>query len=200
MDYQLNMKKTHRESNHSFDDTYKEKEEMFGRPYKELQDYFRNHSTKGKVLDLGCGQGRDSLFFASLGFQVTAIDISKIGVEQMIHKAKEKGLNINGIVADVQKYKMKGRFDIILFDMLLHSFENEQQLGLLKIYSHHLEKNGKICIVFPDDMNSNHFMNMINSLPGDWDLLDEIIINDVPKIEEEDTDYKFTMMVVRSIS
>ena len=31
----------------------------------------------GKVLDLGCGSGRDSAYFASLGFQVTAVDGSE---------------------------------------------------------------------------------------------------------------------------
>jgi SAM-dependent methyltransferase len=192
------MGNQHLESNHSFDESYSEKEEMFGHPYFELQNYFNDYPSRGTVLDLGCGQGRDSLFLASIGYQVTAIDNSKIGVEQMINKSVEQGLNINGIVADVQKYKFKDKFDVILFDMLLHSFEDSQQHDLLKKYSKLLEKNGIMCIVFPNDMTSDHFMNMLRSLPGDWKLLDEITINDVPKIDEEDTDYTFIMMVVQS--
>jgi len=58
----------------SFDDAYDEKPELFGHPYKELQDYFNNCSVKGDLLDLGCGQGRDSLYLASIGYNVTAVD------------------------------------------------------------------------------------------------------------------------------
>jgi len=194
------MRPCHKDLDHSFDETYKEKEEMFGHPYKELQDYFNNYPIKGSVLDLGCGQGRDSLFLASLGYNVTAIDNSKTGIKQMLKKADEQEIKLIGIVANVLKFKHEEKYDVILFDMLLHSFKKQQQEKLLRKYSNSLNKRGIICIVFPDDLKIDHFMSMIRSLPGDWKLLDEIIINDVPKIEEEDSDYTFVMMVVQSKS
>ena len=48
-----------------------------------------------KVLELGCGQGRDSLFFASKGLEVYAIDSSKVAIEDLMTKAKELHLDIN---------------------------------------------------------------------------------------------------------
>src|SRR5574339_1024339 len=48
-----------------------------------------------KVLELGCGQGRDSLFFASKGLQVYAIDSSKVAIEALTVKTRELNLNIN---------------------------------------------------------------------------------------------------------
>ena len=48
-----------------------------------------------KVLELGCGQGRDSLFFASKGLEVYAIDSSKIAIENLKSKTKELHLDIN---------------------------------------------------------------------------------------------------------
>ncbi|HEX7257452.1 MAG TPA: class I SAM-dependent methyltransferase [Nitrososphaeraceae archaeon] len=48
-----------------------------------------------KVLELGCGQGRDSLFFASKGLEVYAIDSSKIAIENLTTKTKELNLDIN---------------------------------------------------------------------------------------------------------
>ena len=40
-----------------------------------IQKKFISYIPKnGKVLDLGCGSGRDSLFFKTLGYNVTAID------------------------------------------------------------------------------------------------------------------------------
>jgi 2-polyprenyl-3-methyl-5-hydroxy-6-metoxy-1,4-benzoquinol methylase len=41
-----------------------------------------------KILDLGCGTGRHSIFFASEGFEVFATDISKTGIEIAKEKAR----------------------------------------------------------------------------------------------------------------
>lgn len=181
----------------SFDNTYDEKSEMFGHPYKELQDYFNNCPVKGDLLDLGCGQGRDSLFLASIGYNVTAVDSSKIGVEQMIKKAKSQGYRIDSIVDDIKNLKLEKKFNVILFDMILHGFEKSLQLKLLSKYSSALNQDGILCIIFPDDFKTADFMNMLKSLTFDWNLLDEIIINDIPKIEGETIDYKFKMMVTQ---
>ena len=190
------MENNHQESE-SFDDTYDEKPEMFGHPYKELQDYFNNCPITGYLLDLGCGQGRDSLFLASIGYNVTAVDSSKVGVQQMMNKAQSEGLKIDGIVDDIQNLKLNKKFNVILFDMLLHGFEDSNQLELLRKYSSSLNNNGILCIVYPDDFKAVHFMNMLKSLPSDWNLLDEITINDIPKIDGENIDYKFKMMVAQ---
>lgn len=187
-------------SDNSFDDTYKEHTEMFGHPYQELQDYFKSRQTKGKLLDVGCGQGRDALFLASLGYEVTAVDSSKVGVEQMLHSATEKGIKINGIVDDVLDLQLDLKYDVILFDMLLHAFDKAHQQELLKKYSEYLHKNGIFCIVFPDDMRLDHFTNMLNSLGYKWNLLENITIKDIPKIEGEEHDFVFEMILVQLIS
>ena len=54
---------------------------------------FAKHIVK-KVLELGCGQARDSLFFASKGLEVYAIDSSKIAIEYLTAKTREMNLNI----------------------------------------------------------------------------------------------------------
>lgn len=184
----------------SFDDTYAEKPEMFGHPYNELQDYFNNYQIKGDILDLGCGQGRDSIFLASLGYNVTAVDISTVGINQMLEKSRSQGLTIEGIVDDIQNVKLDKTFNVILFDMLLHGFEKHIQLELLEKYSNLLNKGGILCIVHPDDFDTEHFMSMLKSLSHDWKLLDEITIDDVPKIEGEKIDFKFKMMTACIIS
>lgn len=190
------MEKNHEEYN-SFDNTYDENPEMFGHPYKELQEYFNKRTRRGTLLDLGCGQGRDSIFLASLGYQVTAVDSSKVGINQMIKKAQTMGLEIDGIVNDIQNLKLQRKFDVILFDMLLHGFEDSTQLELLGKYSNYLNQDGILCIVYPDDFRVDHFMKMLKSFRTSWNLLDEITINDIPKIEGETIDYKFKMMIAQ---
>ena len=54
---------------------------------------FVKHKVK-KILELGCGQGRDSIFFASKGLEVYAIDSSKVAIENLTAKTKELSLNV----------------------------------------------------------------------------------------------------------
>ena len=183
----------------SFDKEYDEQPEMFGHPYKELQEYFSNSPIRGNLLDLGCGQGRDAIFLASLGYHVTAVDSYKVGIKQMIIQAQSQKIKIDGIIDDIQTLKLEKKFNVILFDMILHGFEKQIQLELLTKYSNFLDKEGIFCIVYPDDFKADHFMSMLKSQKLDWSLLDEITINDVPKVKGENIDIKFKMMVVQRI-
>ena len=45
-------------------------------------------------MELGCGQGRDTIFFASNGLDVHAIDSSKIAVENIYLKMREKNISL----------------------------------------------------------------------------------------------------------
>lgn len=42
-------------------DKYYQTANLFGEPYLELIEFFSEYPMKGKVLDLGCGQGRDAI-------------------------------------------------------------------------------------------------------------------------------------------
>jgi 2-polyprenyl-3-methyl-5-hydroxy-6-metoxy-1,4-benzoquinol methylase len=43
-----------------------------------------------RILELGCGQGRDTIFFATNGLEVHAIDSSKVAIENIYQKIREK--------------------------------------------------------------------------------------------------------------
>lgn len=60
---------------------------------------------KTKLLELGAGQGRDSLFFARNGFEVYSLDYSKEGIECIKQKAQENKLSdhITALQHDVRK-------------------------------------------------------------------------------------------------
>jgi len=44
--------------------------------------YKKIKKQKGKILDIGCGNGRDSFFFNQKGYNVTGIDISKKAIQK----------------------------------------------------------------------------------------------------------------------
>lgn len=69
---------------------------------------------RGKALDLACGTGRNSLFLAERSYEVTAIDVSPTAVKLAENQALERGLKINWIVADLDKYKIQGLYNVIL--------------------------------------------------------------------------------------
>jgi len=56
-----------------------------------------------KVLELGCGHGRDCVFFASRGIEVETFDYSKVAVEIVAKHARRSGLRINARVLDAKK-------------------------------------------------------------------------------------------------
>jgi len=48
---------------------------------------------KRRLLELGCGQGRDTLFFGGSGFHVTATDYSQSALDAVTAKARSAGLS-----------------------------------------------------------------------------------------------------------
>jgi SAM-dependent methyltransferase len=62
----------------------------------------------GKALDLACGAGRNALWLAEHGWEVTAVDGAAAAIEILRTRATERGLKINAIVADLEK----GEFEI----------------------------------------------------------------------------------------
>lgn len=56
----------------------------------------------GRALDIACGVGRHSIFLAEHGWQVTAVDSSRVGIEILQQRAHEAGLTIEARVADLE--------------------------------------------------------------------------------------------------
>lgn len=48
--------------------------------------------SRGRALDLACGQGRNALWLARAGFDVQAVDISRVALEQLQARAQAQGL------------------------------------------------------------------------------------------------------------
>ena len=57
----------------------------------------------GKALDLACGAGRNAIWLAEHGWDVTAVDGAPSAIEILQARARERGLKIEAFVADLEK-------------------------------------------------------------------------------------------------
>jgi SAM-dependent methyltransferase len=68
----------------------------------------------GKALDLGMGLGRNTIFLAQKGWDATGIDLSNIGVNKAVERARSLGVHINALVADVNRFDLgTNQWDLI---------------------------------------------------------------------------------------
>ena len=73
-----------------------------------------------RVLDIGCGEGKDAVFFAKCGYDVTAFDNSEQGIEKAKKLAEHNKVDVNFFKADIFDYRPDAEYDIILSSGTLH--------------------------------------------------------------------------------
>ena len=66
-----------------------------------------------KVLDIGCGEGKDAVFLARNGYNVTAFDISEQGLSKARELADHCGVKVDFFKADIRDFSLDTDFDII---------------------------------------------------------------------------------------
>src|SRR5689334_3979237 len=96
---------------------------VFGKPSAEIIALADKLPSSTAVLDLGCGEGRNALFLAERGFDVTAVDISEHGIGKLRSQAAQRGLQVRAEVADMRRYKWDREFGLIISHGCLHLIE-----------------------------------------------------------------------------
>ncbi len=78
------------------------------KPSQILSLIWRNFLPSSKIIDLGCGQGIDSLFLAKNDFSVIAIDSSDVAINQIKTKKDELKLNnLELICGDINDFDIE---------------------------------------------------------------------------------------------
>ncbi len=94
----------------------------------------KNYNT---ILDLGCGDGRDTFYFAKKGYRVTAVDYSQSGMHHIEEKIKKEHLkDIVPVRQDITKVTFsRGSFDVIYAHLIVHYFDEKETTKLFsKLY------------------------------------------------------------------
>lgn len=95
------------------------------------------------ILDVGCGNGRDSIFFAQHGLNVTALDMSREAIAY-IEAHEPKVCAVCGDFAAAPVFSTQ--YDSIYSRFFIHALTSEQELILLERCYTALRKGGKMFI------------------------------------------------------
>lgn len=91
-----------------------------------------------RVLDMGCGEGKDAVFFAKCGYAVTAFDVSEQGIEKAKRLAAHNKVEVRFFKADIFDYCPDTEYDIIYSSGMLHfvpEVRRKELFGSLKAHT-----------------------------------------------------------------
>ena len=107
---------------HGWDARYEEKELVWpGEPNLFLPPIVES-LTPGTALDLACGEGRNAIWLARGGWDVTAVDFSPVGIEKGRQIAGDT--SVEWVVADVTSYEAERRFDLVMI-VYVHMLDDD---------------------------------------------------------------------------
>lgn len=82
------------------------------------------------VLDLGCGEGRDSVYFAMQGLDVVGVDASRAGITKARRLAEDRGVRACWLVGDMARLAYRGPFDLVYSCGAIHYVPRRQRARL----------------------------------------------------------------------
>ena len=75
----------------------------------------------GRALDVAMGTGRNAIYLAQLGFEVTGVDISQVACGRALEAAGAAGVRIEAICADMESWAVpEAAFDVVINFNYLH--------------------------------------------------------------------------------
>jgi tellurite methyltransferase len=85
-----------------------------------------------RVLELGCGEGRDSVYFAACGCDVTGVDVAAAGLEKAERLARAHGVSVAWVRGDAANVAVAGPFDLVYSCGALHYVPRGQRGRLFR--------------------------------------------------------------------
>lgn len=121
---------------------------------------------KGKtVLDLGIGEGQNSIILSQLGYDVTGVDFSK----KALDICNNKSSNIKLVKCDIRNFNIEqNKYDLIMSRCVLHFLHKEDVYSIINNIKNTLNPNGLVYLsVF--STNDPSFKFKCNN--SDFDIL-----------------------------
>lgn len=136
--------------------------------------------TPCKTLDLGCGQGRNSLYLAERGFELTSVDLNQMSIDGLMEIAAKEGLrNIQAQAYDINQAAISERYDLIISTVVLMFVQQDRIEAIIENMQAQTNVGGYNLIVsamstekYPFDGFSCTFAEgQLSGLYQDWKIL-----------------------------
>ena len=106
----------------------------------------------GRALDLGTGEGRNAIWLAGQGWQVTAVDFSQVGLAKAARLARSRDVSVDWVHADLRRYRPEaGAYDLVLLAYI--QLPKAEFGALLKAAAPALAPGGTLLVVGHDADN-----------------------------------------------
>ncbi len=113
-----------------FNKKYKDNENTFGLTPLPIVKNALDYVKRGNALDLGVGNGRNTIYLLSKSFQVTGVDSSQVGLN-ILGERLGSNTQLETVLCDVMKFETNKKYDIILAIGLLHFLPQEDSTTLV---------------------------------------------------------------------
>lgn len=138
---------------YDYEQLYRDTPDALGPPTQAFTDAFAQFAGQClRILDIGCGQGRDALVLGRDGHCVVGVDLAPSGIRDLTAAAEAEGLAVTGVVADITRYMPDGLFDIVLIDRTLHMLDAADRLSVLDRLLDHVPPGGR-CLIADEPRN-----------------------------------------------
>lgn len=135
-------------------ETYKnDKVSTFGNPSGEVKLICDELDENSDILDMGCGDGRHSIFLAEKGYNVDAFDISTDAISKINRISAESNIKINTYVKSVDEFEFKKKYDLIISHGLFQFISKEIRDDTIRKMKENTKDGGyNIIAVFTDSI------------------------------------------------
>ncbi len=136
-------------------------------------------SGAGRSLDLASGLGDNAIFLAELGYDAFAVDGSTRAMTAAVHRARARGVNVYGWVADLDVYPLPpARFDLVVVFRYLNRARIERFKSALKVGGLFVYKTFNTGFLQNNPSFSKHYVLSAGELKAHFDTWECIDTND----------------------
>ena len=196
-----------------------------GKPIKTVKDlvpYFSNHESI-RVLDLGAGVGRNSIFlaeqFKDKDCRIDCVDLLDIAIDKLHQNAAIHSIDrsINGIVASIEDYTIApDSYDLIMAVSALEHVDSEESfVSKLKEIEEGIRDYGIVCLIINSEINeinietsqelepqfevnisTEKMKNSLSDVFKNWTVIKESVVNQKYEIPRDGITSRLTTNVV----
>mgnify|MGYP003302793464 CR=1 FL=1 len=127
---------------------------LFGtNPNKTVTEYEHLFEKNWSILDVGCGDGKNSIYLANRSYKVDAFDISETAISKIKRISERDNLKINTQIASVENFEFEKRYDLIMSFGVFHFVNKEDWKSFVKKMKDNTNVGGvNIIQIFTDDI------------------------------------------------